>query len=93
MIKMSFFRRLFTNSSDEAKSDATPPQIEKAAEPVNTVQSSDPLATGELSPPEGMLMDDDVVIAKLDETMPVPDDLDDPILPDKDYNNYQEQEL
>jgi serine/threonine protein phosphatase PrpC len=83
MIKMSFFRRLFTNSSDEPKSDATPPQIEKAAEPVNTVKSSDPLATGELSPPEGMIMDDDIVIAKLDETMPVPDDLDDPTVPDR----------
>jgi PPM family protein phosphatase len=81
---MSFFRRLFTNASEEAKSDVIPPQIEKAAEPVKSVQIPDPLATGELSPPEGMIMDDDdKAIARLDETMPVPDDLDEPTLPDR----------
>jgi PPM family protein phosphatase len=80
---MSFFRRLFTNSSEDAKSDVKPPQLEKAADIKKEVYTPDPLATGELSPPEGMLMEDDNAIAKLDETMPVPDDFDEPTLPDR----------
>jgi len=80
---MSFFRRLFTNSAEEAKSDVPAPQVDKAADSVSNVHVPDPLATGELSPPEGMIMDDEKITSKLDETMPVPDDLDEPTLPDR----------
>lgn len=90
---MSFFRRLFTNTSeDEISKDVSNKAETTQDSPKNDAESeikpvTDPLKTGELTLPETEELSSetvsDEVIEELDNTLPILDELDEETLPNR----------